>query len=322
MNENLIYSKTDKERLDSYLVTVFPGMSRSHITALIRGGSVTVNGKKVKAGYAMAPGDSIEAVFPEEPEKTELAEEDIPLEIVYEDADVIVINKPKGMVVHPAAGHSSGTLVNALMHHCKDSLSGINGELRPGIVHRIDRDTTGLLIACKNDTAHNGIAEQLKVHSITRRYIALVHGNMKEESGTVDRNIVRSRTDRKKMAVTLPGEGRTAVTHYRVLERFGTCTLIECRLETGRTHQIRVHMSSEGHPLCGDEVYGIRKDPFSGNGQYLHAAVLGFIHPVSGEYLEFSAPLPEYFEKTLAALRKENKQQTDRRSHGGQRTVL
>lgn len=304
MTEELIYNSGIKKRLDSYLTEVFEDMSRSHITGMIKDGIITVNGKKVKAGYSLCEGDIIEADIPEEPVDVEIIPEDIPLDIIYEDKDVIVVNKPKDMVVHPAAGHVTGTLVNALMYHCKDSLSGINGEMRPGIVHRIDKDTTGLLIACKNDNAHNNIAEQLKIHSITRRYIALVHGNIKEEEGTIDKNIGRSRTDRKKMAICPPGEGRNAITHYKVLEHFGQYTLVECRLETGRTHQIRVHMCSIGHPLVGDDTYGIKNDKFLGNGQYLHAAVLGFIHPRTGEYMEFKVPLPEYFENTLSRLRK------------------
>lgn len=291
------------KRLDSFLTELLPDMSRSHITGLIKNGAVTVNGKFVKAGYQPAVQDRIRIELPDTPEDTELKAEELDLDIVYEDDDVIIINKPKDMVVHPACGHEEGTLVNGLLFHCVDSLSGINGEKRPGIVHRIDKDTTGLIIACKNDHAHNCIAEQLKEHSIIRRYLALVHGNIREEEGTIDQNIDRSRSDRKKMAIAPPGKGRTAVTHYRVLERFGEQTLIECRLETGRTHQIRVHMSSIHHPLCGDEVYGIKNDRFKGNGQYLHAAVLGFNHPTTGAYLEFRAALPEYFENTLNKLR-------------------
>lgn len=298
-----------KTRLDSYLTEYLTDMSRSHIQGLIKSGDITVGGRQVKPGYCVLPGDEIEVNVPE-PESVEITAENIPLEIVYEDQDVIVVNKPKGMVVHPANGHYSGTLVNALMYHCKDSLSGINGEMRPGIVHRIDMDTTGLLIACKNDRAHNSIAEQLAVHSITRKYIALVYHNFQEEEGTVNANLDRSRSDRKMMAVCRPGEGKTAVTHYRVLERFPasgkrktSMTLVECRLDTGRTHQIRVHMNYIGHPLAGDELYGIRKDPFAGHGQYLHAAVLGFTHPSTGERMLFEAPLPSYFQETLAALR-------------------
>lgn len=301
--------KQNKERLDSYLAERLTDMSRSRIQSLIKSGDVTVNGAKTKAGYILASGDTIDVNIPE-PEAIDICAEDIPLDIVYEDEDVIVINKPKDMVVHPANGHYSGTLVNALMHHCKDSLSGINGEMRPGIVHRIDKDTTGLIIACKNDKAHNCIAAQLAEHSITRRYIALVYNNFNVDEGTVDANIDRSKADRKMMAVCPPYEGRTAVTHYKVLERFPAhaqykipMTLVECKLDTGRTHQIRVHMSHIGHPLAGDDTYGIKKDMFAGRGQYLHAAVLGFTHPSTGERMEFSAPLPDYFEETLKKLK-------------------
>ena len=300
----------NKLRLDSYLAMQLADMSRSHIQSLIKSGDITVNAAKAKPGYILSCGDVIEVNAPE-PENTDILPEDIPLDIVYEDEDVIVVNKPKGMVVHPANGHYTGTLVNALMHHCRDSLSGINGELRPGIVHRIDKDTTGLIIACKNDRAHNCIAEQLAEHSITRRYIALVYNNFNEDEGTVDANIDRSRADRKMMAVCPAGEGRTAVTHYKVLERFPAhgvyripMCLLECKLDTGRTHQIRVHMAHISHPLAGDETYGIRKDIFGGCGQYLHAAVLGFTHPTTGERIELSAPLPAYFEETLRNLRK------------------
>ena len=298
------YTDNNKKRLDSYLADIKSDMSRSHISKMIKSGDIRVNGAKVKSGYELCPGDLI-TMEEEEPVETEVVPEDIPLDVVYEDDDVIVINKPKNMVVHPACGHSSGTVVNALLFHCRDSLSGINGELRPGIVHRIDKDTTGLIVACKNDKAHTCLAEQLARHSITRRYIALVHGNIKEDSGTVDIAIGRSDKDRKKMAAGAKN-GRHAVTHFKVLERYGVYTLIECRLETGRTHQIRVHMAYIKHPLVGDEVYGIKKDSRMGNGQYLHAKVLGFIHPVSGEYMEFEAPLPKYFLEELDKLRKQN----------------
>ncbi len=305
-------SKGDKLRLDAYLSGTELDLSRSHIQSLIKSGDIRVNDDKVKPGYMLTDGDLISIKLPE-PEHIDICAEDIPLDIVYEDDDLIVINKPKGMVVHPANGHYTGTLVNALMYHCRDSLSGINGELRPGIVHRIDKDTTGLIIACKNDRAHNCIAKQLQEHSITRRYIALVYNNILEDEGTVAANIDRSKADRKMMAVCAPTEGRTAVTHYRVLERFpahgiyrsATC-LIECKLDTGRTHQIRVHMSHISHPLAGDEVYGIKKDIFKGQGQYLHAAVLGFTHPTNMKRMEFSAPLPEYFEATLHKLRQDS----------------
>lgn len=309
---SIIFHNTDNEktRLDSYLSEQFEDMSRSRIQGLIKDGMITVNGKTVKTGYTLIDGDIIDTNIPE-PEEISIEAEDIPLDIVYEDDDVIVVNKPKDMVVHPANGHYSGTLVNALMYHCKDSLSGINGELRPGIVHRIDKDTTGLIIACKNDKAHNSIAEQLAVHSIDREYIALCYGNIKEDSGTVNAALARNKTDRKLISVCREDEGKHAVTHYTVLERYPKVqgmsmplTLVKCRLETGRTHQIRVHMSHIGHPLAGDEAYGIKKDPLNGHGQYLHAAVLGFIHPTTGEKLRFEAPLPDYFEDTLNRLRR------------------
>ena len=303
---NLKYEKTEKQRLDSYLAEITADMSRSHITGLIKSGQITVNGKTQKAGYMLCENDEI--FFPEEkPHEVDIRPEDIPLDIVYEDNDLIIVNKPKDMVVHPAAGHYENTLVNALMHHCRDSLSGINGELRPGIVHRIDKDTTGLIVACKNDRAHTKIAEQLAKHSITRRYVALVNGVIREEEGVIDRNIDRSRSDRKKMAVTDTASGKTAVTHFRVLERFKEHTLVECRLETGRTHQIRVHMASIGHPLAGDEIYGMKRDRLSGNGQYLHAKVLGLVHPTTGKYIEFSSELPDYFLETIQKLGKSAK---------------
>lgn len=239
-----------------------------------------------------------------EPEELNVEPENIPLDILYEDDDLLVVNKPKGMVVHPAAGHSSGTLVNAVLYHCRGNLSGINGVLRPGIVHRIDMDTTGALVICKSDFAHQSLAEQLSVHSITRKYRAIVHGNLKEDEGTVRGAIGRHPTDRKKMAIN-ERNGKPAVTHYRVLERFGNYTYIECQLETGRTHQIRVHMASIGHPLLGDAVYGPKKCPVKNlQGQTLHAMVLGFIHPRTGAYMEFEAPLPEYFSNLLLQFRK------------------
>ena len=279
-----------------------PDITRSYLQKLLKDGSVQMNGKPVKASTKTAV-DAVIALTIPEPEEPEILPENIPLDILYEDSDVILINKPKNMVVHPAAGHYTGTLVNALMYHCKGELSGINGVLRPGIVHRIDKDTTGVLIVCKNDRAHNALAEQLKEHSITRKYRAIVCGNLKEDEGTVDAPLGRHPQDRKKMAIVRSG-GKRAVTHYRVLERFGNDTYIECQLETGRTHQIRVHMASLGHPLLGDEIYGRAKSPFKLEGQTLHAMVLGFIHPTTGEYMEFEAPLPEYFEKLLEKLRK------------------
>lgn len=289
-------------RLDQYLSECEPELTRSYLQKLIRDGSVLLEGRPAKAGVKLSQGMKIELTLPEAKE-LEILPEDLPLDILYEDRDVILVNKPKGMVVHPSAGHHTGTLVNALLFHCQGELSGINGILRPGIVHRIDRDTTGVLIACKNDRAHNVLAGQLKEHTITRRYRALVCGNLKEDEGTVDAPIGRHPVERKKMAVVRSG-GKQAVTHYRVLERFGAYTYIECRLETGRTHQIRVHMASIGHPLLGDEVYGRGKNPFHLEGQTLHAMVLGFVHPSTGEYMEFEAPLPEYFEELLRRLRR------------------
>lgn len=288
-------------RLDRFLAEQYTDITRSYLQKLIKDGCITVNKKPAKAGLKLTVSDQVEAMLPE-PEPLSIEPENIPLDILYEDQDVIVVNKPKGMVVHPAAGHYSGTLVNALMFHCRDSLSGINGVLRPGIVHRIDRNTTGSLIICKNDHAHQLIAEQLKVHSITRKYRAIVHGRLKED-GTVDAPIGRHPQHRKEMAVHVPN-AKTAVTHYRILEVFDQYTYVECQLETGRTHQIRVHMKSIGHPIVGDDVYGPVKCPFANlQGQTLHAMTLGFIHPTTGDYLEFNAPLPDYFETLLKKLR-------------------
>ena len=288
-------------RIDKYLSERCPDLSRSYLQKLLKAEAVFVGGKPVKCNYKTAAGDFIELEIPEAVEP-EIVPEEMELDILYEDSDIILINKPKGMVVHPAAGHYSGTLVNGLMAHCRADLSGINGVMRPGIVHRIDMDTTGVLIVCKNDMAHNSIAEQLKVHSITRKYYAVVHGVMKEDEGTVSRPIGRHPVDRKKMCIN-EKNGREAVTHYRVLERFRQFTYVECQLETGRTHQIRVHMASIGHPLLGDAVYGPAKCPYKLTGQTLHAGVLGIIHPRTGEYMEFTAPLPEYFEELLRKLR-------------------
>ena len=288
-------------RIDRYLSEQVAEMSRAHLQKLLKDGGVTVNDRPVKSSYKVAEGDKIQLDIPEAVEP-EIVPEEMDLDILYEDKDIILINKPKGMVVHPAAGHATGTLVNGLMAHCRGDLSGINGVMRPGIVHRIDMDTTGVLIVCKNDQAHNAIAEQLKVHSITRKYYAIVHGVVKEDEGTVHAPIGRHPTDRKKMSIN-EKNGKDAVTHYRVLRRFRRFTYIECQLETGRTHKIRVHMASIGHPLLGDHVYGPAKCPFSGlQGQTLHAGVLGIIHPTTGEYMEFQAPLPEYFETLLKKL--------------------
>ena len=287
-------------RLDKALSDYLDGVSRSYLQKLIKEGYVTVNDRPEKASFKLNVQDRVMVTLPDE-EPLDILPENIPLDILYEDQELLVVNKPKGMVVHPSAGHSSGTLVNALLYHCSGQLSGINGVQRPGIVHRIDKDTTGALVVCKTDLAHQSLAAQLKEHSITRRYRAIVHHNIREDSGTVDAPIGRHPVDRKKMAVNYRN-GKPAVTHYRVLERFGEYAYIECRLETGRTHQIRVHMSHIGHPLLGDEIYGPAKCPFRLQGQCLHAMVLGFLHPVTGEYLEFTAPLPEYFEQLLRKL--------------------
>lgn len=288
-------------RIDKFLSSAVPDISRSYIQKLIDGGSVTVNGTNVKSNYKANSGDQIIVCLPE-PEPLDILPEDIPLDILYEDSDILVVNKPKGMVVHPSSGHYSGTLVNAVMFHCRENLSGINGVLRPGIVHRIDKDTTGSLLICKNDASHRELAEQLKNHDITRKYHAIVHGNLKQDTGTIDAPIGRHPADRKKMSVHAP-HGRSAVTHYKVLERFGGFTYVECELETGRTHQIRVHMASIRHPILGDSVYGPAKCPFKLEGQTLHAKVLGIRHPSTDEYMEFDAPLPEYFSKLLNKLR-------------------
>lgn len=289
-------------RIDKFLSEACDGLSRSYLQKLLKSELVEVDKRTVKNSYKLSAGERIEFEVPEAAEP-EIKAEDIPLDIIYEDSDIILVNKPKGMVVHPAAGHYSQTLVNGLMYHCRDGLSGINGVLRPGIVHRIDMDTTGVLIVCKNDFAHNAIAEQLKVHSITRKYFAIVHGVIQEDEGTVDAPIGRHPVDRKKMSINRKN-GKEAVTHYRVLERFRQFTYVECQLETGRTHQIRVHMASIGHPLLGDSVYGPSKSPFKLQGQTLHAGVLGIVHPRTGNYMEFSAPLPEYFSELLDKLRK------------------
>ena len=292
----------DGERIDRYLSGCLEDLSRSYIQKLVKDGNIRVDGRIVKANYKLSVGEEIRVLVPE-PEVPDIRPENIPLDILYEDDDILVVNKPKGMVVHPAPGHYEHTLVNAVMYHCGERLSGINGVMRPGIVHRIDMDTTGSLLICKNDQAHRILAEQLKEHSITRRYHAIVHGNLKDDHGTVDAPIGRHPTDRKKMSTKAPN-ARSAVTHYSVLERFGDYTYIECELETGRTHQIRVHMSSIGHPILGDPVYGPARCPYKLQGQTLHAKILGITHPSTGAYMEFDAPLPEYFVKILDVLRK------------------
>ena len=287
-------------RIDKFLSLEFPELSRSYIQKLMKEENITVNGETRKANYKVNAGDFVVLNEPELKEPDILAE-NIPLEILYEDSDLLIINKPKGMVVHPSSGHYSGTLVNALMYYCREDLSGINGSLRPGIVHRIDMDTTGSLLVCKNDLAHQRIAEQLKEHSICRIYHAIVHGVIKEEEGTVDAPIGRHPTDRKKMSVNYKN-GKSAITHYKVLQRFHNYTYIQCQLETGRTHQIRVHMASIGHPLLGDAVYGPSKCPYKLQGQTLHAKTICIRHPRTGEYLEVDAPLPEYFVNLLKKL--------------------
>lgn len=287
-------------RIDRYLSERCEDLSRSYLQKLVKDGAVCVGGKAVKSNYKVAAGDQITLDVPAAVEP-EIEPEKMDLDILYEDSDIILINKPKGMVVHPAAGHYTQTLVNGLMYHCREELSGINGVMRPGIVHRIDMDTTGVLIVCKNDMAHSAIAGQLKEHSITRKYYAIVHGVIKAEEGTVNAPIGRHPVDRKKMSIN-EKNGREAITHYRVLERFRQFTYVECQLETGRTHQIRVHMASIGHPLLGDTVYGPAKPPYKLQGQTLHAGVLGIIHPRTGAYMEFSAPLPAYFEELLRKL--------------------
>lgn len=333
-NFEFIMDDENPERIDKFLSSRFPDFSRSYLQKLVKEDCVLVNQKPVKPNHKVNPQDSI-TVFIPEPKLPEILPEDIPLDILYEDSDILVINKPKGMVVHPAPGHYSGTLVNAILYHCQGHLSGINGVARPGIVHRIDRDTTGSLVVCKNDLAHQSLAEQLKVHSITRKYQAIVHGDMESESGTICAPIGRHPTDRKKMS-TKSKHGKPAITHYTVLRRipcekaslwnrktlqelgidssianqqFRTMgnhgknregyTYIECQLETGRTHQIRVHMSHIGHPILGDMVYGPSRCPLPLEGQTLHAKTLGFIHPGTGKYIEFDAPLPRYFQQLL-----------------------
>lgn len=301
--DNFLFQITEEledVRIDKCVSALIDSLSRSFIQKMIKEEHLLVNGMPVKASYCVKDGDEVAFELPESVEP-DIEPEDIPLDILYEDKDVIVINKPKGMVVHPASGHYSGTLVNALMYHCGKELSGINGVMRPGIVHRIDMDTTGSIIVCKNDKAHNCIAEQLKEHSINRKYHAICYGELKEDEGVIDKPIGRHPAERKKMAIN-ERNGKRAVTHYRVLKRFHGYSYIECRLETGRTHQIRVHMASIGHPLLGDDVYSNRKCPFKLTGQTLHAKTLGFVHPSTGEYVEVDAPLPEYFVRLLTIL--------------------
>ena len=298
----ILLADKNGERADAALARLCPELTRSAAQRLLEGGQVSCGGKILKKNDKLTEGDEIEVILPEVQEVS-IEPEDIPLDVVYEDSDVIVINKPKGLVVHPAAGHWNGTLVNALMHHCKDSLSGINGELRPGIVHRIDKDTSGLLIVAKNDFAHQALAEQLQDHSLARTYECIVVGGIKEDSGTIDAPIGRHPVDRKKMAVT-EKNSKPAVTHWQVLERFSGYTRLQCKLETGRTHQIRVHLSWRNHPIAGDMVYGHKKPELGLDSQCLHARELTFRHPRTGEAVTVSCPLPEYFENVLKKLRK------------------
>ena len=292
--------ESKNQRLDAFLESSLDGLTRSQATRLIESGEVAVNGRAVGKSYKLAGGEDIAVTLPE-PEPVEAVPQDIPLDVVYEDADVIVVNKPSGMVVHPAPGHPDGTLVNALLYHCAGTLSGIGGALRPGIVHRIDRDTSGLIIAAKNDAAHQYLSAQLADHTLARTYECIVVGALREDRGTVDAPIARHPADRKRMAVV--AGGREAVTHWEVIARYPGYTHVRCRLETGRTHQIRVHMASIGHPLLGDTLYSSGRSPYKLQGQTLHAMTIGFIHPRTREYMEVTAPLPEYFEKILKDLR-------------------
>ncbi|WP_370991426.1 RluA family pseudouridine synthase [Bacillus tropicus] len=287
------------ERIDKFVAGINNEWSRTQVQQWIKDDVVTVNGKAVKGNYKVKENDEITVTIPE-PEELDIQPEDMNLEIYYEDADVLVVNKPRGMVVHPAPGHTSGTLVNGLMHHCTD-LSGINGVMRPGIVHRIDKDTSGLLMVAKNDMAHESLVNQLVAKTVTRRYKAIVHGVIPHDKGTIDAPIARDKKERQSM--TVDENGKHAVTHFQVLERFKDFTLVECRLETGRTHQIRVHMKYIGYPLAGDPKYGPKKT-LDMNGQALHAGILGFDHPRTGEYIQFEAPIPEVFEDALNILRK------------------
>lgn len=302
MKQQIVVTDAGK-RLDKLISEQLPELTRSAVQHLMQDGCVTISGKPVKKNTKAAAGDVITVELPE-PKEVAIEPENIPLDIVYEDADIIVVNKPKGMVVHPAPGNWSGTLVNALMYHCGDSLSGINGEIRPGIVHRIDKDTSGLLVVAKNDRAHQSLAEQIKVHCAGRRYYAVVYGTPKEQKGTVNAPIARHPVDRKKMAVA--AGGREAVTHYEVLEHYSGYSYLTFLLETGRTHQIRVHMAHIGHPILGDPLYGPSKDKWKLQGQCLHAGELSLTHPVTGERMTFQAPLPAYFTTVLQKLRSQN----------------
>ncbi|PRR82937.1 RluA family pseudouridine synthase [Clostridium vincentii] len=289
------------ERVDKYLSIIVEGKSRSYLQGLITKGNILINGKEVKSNHKLKDLDEIKIIIPE-PIELKVDSEDIPLNVLYEDSDVIVVNKKRGMVVHPAPGNYNGTLVNALLFYCSD-LSTINGVVRPGIVHRIDKDTTGILVVAKNDEAHNFLSNQLRNHSMKREYYALVEGRIKEDKGTIDKPLGRNKKDRLKIGIV--EDGRHAITHYEVIERYKNTTLVKCVLETGRTHQIRVHMSSIGHPLLGDSLYGLKKQKFKLDGQMLHARILGFIHPTSKEFIEFTSDLPEDYKELLEKLRKE-----------------
>lgn len=301
MEQRTIQTQESAERIDALLARSLPGLTRSAAQRLLAQGAVTKDGAPVKKNYKTVPGDTFVVTLPDAA-PSELVAQDLPLDVVYEDADLIVVNKPRGMVVHPAPGHEDGTLVNALLAHCGESLSGVGGERRPGIVHRIDKDTSGLLIAAKNDFAHRALAAQLKDHTLARTYACIVCGNIREDSGTIDAPIGRDPADRKKMCVTKK-DGREAVTHWRVLERFAGYTLLECWLETGRTHQIRVHLAWRSHPILGDTVYGHKKPELGVDTQCLHARELTFVHPRTGEHVTVSCELPEYFQELLRKLR-------------------
>lgn len=297
----IVEENSCETRIDKYLSLKMPDRSRSNIQKLINDGMIQVNGKTVKSNYKLRLNDSITVEIPDA-EPLDVPAQPISLDIVYEDMDLLIINKPQGMVVHPAPGHYEGTLVNAVLHHCKDQLSGINGVLRPGIVHRIDKNTSGLLMICKNDKSHMSLANQLKVHSITRTYEAIVHGHIHDDEGTIDAPIGRHPIHRKQMAINYKN-GKSAITHYKVIERLSQpYTHVRLNLETGRTHQIRVHMASIHHPIVGDDVYGPKKSTLKLEGQTLHARTLGFIHPTTGEYMEFTSELPDYFQRLLAKL--------------------